>query len=273
MYQMDWDPDFSQRLPLFSTLSAHIAPLRGACEWPTRELLQQSIDSRGVSTASGKRLHLAAPGAGEPYEARIYLEGEMQVREGDWHDLFNVLAWLVYPRTKAALNEAHYIALDKRARSGIAETGRRGRLRDALTVFDESGVIVAATDSTLLDDLESFRWKRLFWERREDVRRTMRFHVLGHALFEKSLRPYVGMTGHAMLLPVGVDFMQAPLEAQLDILDALAAERVRELDTPRTLSPLPLLGVPGWWRENEREEFYDNAAYFRPGRSKSVAER
>jgi hypothetical protein len=29
---------------------------------------------------------------------------------------------------------------------------------------------------------------------------------------------------------------------------------------------LPILGVPGWCADNEREAFYDNADYFRPGR-------
>jgi len=34
----------------------------------------------------------------------------------------------------------------------------------------------------------------------------------------------------------------------------------------RELSPLPVLGVPGWWPDNERESFYDDADYFRSGR-------
>jgi hypothetical protein len=38
------------------------------------------------------------------------------------------------------------------------------------------------------------------------------------------------------------------------------------LTTPRELAVLPVLGVPGWCRDNEREGFYDNADYFRSGR-------
>ena len=30
--------------------------------------------------------------------------------------------------------------------------------------------------------------------------------------------------------------------------------------------PLPVLGIPGWWPENEKEDFYDDAAVFRPAR-------
>ena len=35
---------------------------------------------------------------------------------------------------------------------------------------------------------------------------------------------------------------------------------------PRELSPLPVLGIPGWWPDNERADFYDNTDYFRSGR-------
>ena len=33
------------------------------------------------------------------------------------------------------------------------------------------------------------------------------------------------------------------------------------------LAPLPVLGVPGWWPDNEAQGFYDNSDYFRPGRA------
>jgi len=32
------------------------------------------------------------------------------------------------------------------------------------------------------------------------------------------------------------------------------------------LYPLPMLGVPGWWPDNEQPEFYDNTDYFRAKR-------
>ncbi|XLM22397.1 DUF3025 domain-containing protein [Chromobacterium piscinae] len=38
------------------------------------------------------------------------------------------------------------------------------------------------------------------------------------------------------------------------------------LASPRALCPLPLLGIPGWWPDNEDPAFYDNAAYFCPTR-------
>jgi len=34
----------------------------------------------------------------------------------------------------------------------------------------------------------------------------------------------------------------------------------------RELTPVPILGVPGWCEDNARERYYDNPDYFRPAR-------
>jgi hypothetical protein len=139
-------------------------------------------------------------------------------------------------------------------------------VRDALTVFDESGAIAVSSDADLLQDMQAFRWKRLFWERRDRVRACMRVHLFGHALFEKALHPYVGMTAHALLLPVSQGLIEAPAERLVEAVDAAAAAQVCAMKTPQALSPLPLLGVPGWWADNAAAAFYDDERHFRPGR-------
>jgi hypothetical protein len=101
---------------------------------------------------------------------------------------------------------------------------------------------------------------------------TTRFVLFGHGLYEKALRPYVGMTGHALLLqtPAHGDFGNEP--GLLAKADAWTANAVHErLAKPRDLSPLPVLGVPGWWDANNEAAFYDNAAYFRPGRMRGTS--
>ena len=75
------------------------------------------------------------------YEPRAYLKGELQVRENDWHDFFNVLVWLTFPRAKAALNARHY-----QSQQACAGQVNRGAAQDALTLLDESGVIVVASE-------------------------------------------------------------------------------------------------------------------------------
>lgn len=266
---MDWDADFADRSPMFEPLRALARCFRGHSDWAHAADLQRVFDARRVSTAAGLPLRLVAPlSLREHYERGIHERARMPYRSRDWHDFFNALAWLGYPQTKAALNAAHCTALDgEAAHSAGRKPGTRSRVRDALTLFDESGAIVVSDDAALLEDLRAFRWKRLFSERRERVRASMRVFVLGHALLEKALRPYVGMTAHALLISVDREFVAAQPARQLEHADALAAARITTLDVPQALSPLPLLGVPGWWPENESASFYDDEAYFRPRRT------
>jgi hypothetical protein len=115
--------------------------------------------------------------------------------------------------------------------------------------------------------LRQHQWNSLFWQRRSEVTGNMRFFVFGHSLYEKALRPYIGLTGKALILPVSPDFFALPLASQLTEIDAMMAEHFLGPDSLRTtssLSPLPLLGVPGWWPDNNHEIFYGNTRYFRP---------
>jgi hypothetical protein len=261
---VDWDAAFLERSPMLEPLRAHAASLSSAHDWPDASALQALLARRAVATAGGLPLRLVPDAGREPYEKRIRERGEMHYRERDWHDLFNALVWLAYPRTKAALNDAQSAAL--RTEAAAVGASDRGARRDALTVFDENGAIVVSTDPTLLDDVRCFRWKQLFWKRRNELERAMRAFVFGHALLQKALTPYVGMTAHAMLLPVDEDFMARHPSAQTEALDLLAAAAVEQITTPRALAPLPVLGIPGWWPDNAHEAFYDNVGYFRSGR-------
>jgi len=101
----------------------------------------------------------------------------------------------------------------------------------------------------------------------------MRFRVFGHALFSKAMQPFVGLTGKAVLLQVPGASLELAQAAQLAELDRLLAMHIWDRERfrhGRELSPLPVLGVPGWWSGNEREGFYDDTAYFRPGRRQAA---
>ena len=196
------------------------------------------------------------------YEVRVFEAGEVPTRPDNWHDLFNALVWLVFPKTKAVLNGHHYEHI--RLRRGEL---LRGTARDVLTLFDEGGIVVGSADVRLPVLLRESRWKELFWERREGVQRSMRFYVFGHALYEKALDLFRGATAKALIIPVETGLLDAPVARQVAWLDARAAEyfsRAEALASTRALPPLPVLGIPGWVPGNACEAYYDDASQFRP---------
>ena len=212
------------------------------------------------------------------YEPRCYLKGEVQMRQQVWHDLLNALVWLTFPRIKAALNARHYQALISQAlisQASISTTpalkNQRGAVRDMATLLDESGVLVVCADAELNNLLRDFQWKELFWRRREQVNAAMGFYIFGHGLYEKSLQPYIGMTGQGLLLTVEQEFFTWSLPRRLAYLDDKVAAYVNAPEhcrSTRELTPVPLLGVPGWAVGNAEESYYDNTAYFRSGRQR-----
>ena len=268
---MSWDPRCLDRSPIYSPLLP-AAPARGDA-WPSHAELQRALDARvpPVCNAAGMPLRAVPPGprrggleAG--YEARVFREGALAVRPGDWHDYFNVLVWLAFPRAKAALNERHHAELERQHAAG---SRNRGPARDALTLLDEGGVIVAAADDALPGLLREWRWKELFWTRRSDLAARMRFFVFGHAIYEKALKPFPGIVSRGLVLRVEPALLEAPAADQVAALDGLAAEWIADpahLRGTRELEVVPILGVPGWHPDNGREAFYDNTNYFRPAR-------
>ena len=193
-------------------------------------------------------MRFVPPAASDPYyEVHLYETGQVRTRPGNRHDLFNALCWLAFPRTKARINALHAAAMPR-------EGGRRGRLRDLLTIFDEGGALVACADASLNALMREGRWKELFWDRRERVRAAMRFLVLGHATLEQALEPRPGITCKVLFIDPARD-ADAQAAAWLGRLPADAS--------PRLLAPLPVFGFPGWLPEGERADFYHDARYFR----------
>lgn len=267
---MTWNPEFAERAPMFELLRAAAHELRTPY-WPGCDELNRIVRSQRnpILTAGGQPLcfveqQLKQQTFEDKYEPRIFLRGEVQIRSCNWHDLLNALVWLTFPFAKAALNRRHYEELVRQRASGAPN---RGPAQDALTLFDEGGVIVAVADPALGELLRDFKWTELFWRRRADVARSMRFYLFGHALYEKALAPFVGVTGRGVIFEVADGFLAMPLAQQLAELDARLAGYIDDparFSAPRELAPVPVLGVPGWCADNEREDFYDNPRYFRP---------
>lgn len=273
---LPWDPGLPQRSPMLAPLAAlwREAP-QLARGWPDLATLNALARGRGVANGRGLPLSFVPPPARresfeDGYEQRVWLAGEVATRPACRHDALNAFAWCLFPRTKAALNARHYGSLiAARCGEGPA-SGNRDRLRDALTLLDESGVIVACAEASLAALLRGRQWKALFWERRAAVARSMRFLLLGHGLMEQACSPFVGLTGHGCILPVpcgALDEPEAALRARLDERLAGVALGADAVGLRAALTPVPVLGVPGWSERAADPEFYNDTSYFRPPRA------
>ena len=204
---------------------------------------------------------------GVEYEKHIFRTGEVSTRENSWHDLFNALVWSRFPSLKVAMNAVHFREL------GSGREGRRGKQRDALTLFDESGVIVVSSVEENLDALAGRDWNFVFRKNASAWHDEIKVFVPGHALLEKFPRPYKSLTAHALLMWLDDSLLEHPRATLLRMLDEMLAERLLAgsiLDSPASLSPLPLMGIPGWWTPQEQnDDFYADRQVFRPPQGNS----
>ena len=253
------------RLPIFAPLAPTIDALP-AERWPTHAELTDA--AKDAQTARGKRVRFVKPRERSErekscYEEHINATGEVETRASNWHDLFNALVWIAFPRAKAAINAQHATIL---AEGGEREARLRSPERDALTLFDEGGVIVASRSPELLRLIVDFEWKELFWRRRAELERSTRFFAFGHALYEKALDPYIGIVAKTVFVPATDLFFMSKPESQVAVVDDLVAghfSRRARFQSPKAMAPMPVMGVPGWHPRTGEESFYDDPEHFR----------
>ena len=194
---------------------------------------------------------------GQAYEDFIYAKGQVPTREG-LHDFFNALCWMHFPLAKKRLNQLQAAEI---ARAGVGQV--RGPVRDAATVFDENALLIQAPDA-VWQALTAHRWQEALVDLRAQWSH-VRLWTFGHAALEKLVQPYKSITVHLWRVPRGVD---------AERLDAwLAQDLSTDKLATKPFSPLPVLGVPGWWAPNEAPDFYEDVEVFRPRRMRASAEK
>lgn len=248
--QAGLSPDWAQ--PWFAPFAQDGAAVRAACD--AGIALPQALNQRRGVTGPRFVPQTALP-EGKAYEQFIFETGQVPTREG-LHDFFNGLVWMRFPVTKRLLNRLQATEI---AQAGVGQV--RGPVRDAITLFDENAVLLQAPD-VLWDALIERDWTRLFVDLRP-LWTQARLVLFGHALTEKLVAPYKAITGHVYREPVPM-----ALGADLAAWDGWLADRLTavELGT-KPFTPLPVLGVPGWWPANEDPAFYADAGVFRPRRA------
>ena len=263
-----WNPDFMDLSPMFASFQHFKQCFTHKQHWPEHNHLNclQRLQRQPIVTRSGKMICFVPPIRGkqcfeQQYESQIFLTGQVPTRTQNWHDFFNALVWQIFPQAKSVLNQLHYRAQLIEPKNPI---NQRGALRDAATLFDESGVVVVSSEKRLIALLRDFEWKRLFWQERTAVLSSMRFFIFGHGLFEKALNPYTGMTGKGIIFNREQAFFEQTMLDQLQSIDQMLEPfLLQTLSSSSDLTPVPLLGYPGWTDENHHEAYYDNKQYFR----------
>lgn len=237
-----------------------LAPIAGlgrtvAASGDWRESLNKAAEAADVCNSSGQRIRFceAEAATDEPYETCIARTGFVPTR-ANLHDFFNALMFLHFPKAKAQLNRLQSAAI---ARDGARAV--RGPVRDAATLIDENAVLVVTDRSDMVDLLRGRDWPALFKSRRAAWAGGVNVLVFGHALLQRLQRPYKGITAHALHIALASG-------SSLDEIDRCMAAGLDERLAPHDLMPLPVLGIPGWWAQNENPDFYSDPEVFRPAK-------
>ncbi len=218
-----------------------------------------------------------ASAEGKGYEQFIANTGKIPTRD-NLHDLFNGSIWLTFPKTKAMLNYYHMLEIAKQS-DEPANQKSRGRVRDAITVFDENGAVLVTSEPSIGEALIHFDWQgslinsRANWDnpRQPQANSKATVYIFGHALLEQLIQPRKPLCAHSIVINVSQDFFGLLTAERIIYLDDKLAEYMDDLlsqdtVTPRQLAPLPILGVPHFWSENSNADFYKDDFVFRRGR-------
>jgi Protein of unknown function (DUF3025) len=258
---IDWSAPWLAHLREKGEFAAQQASA-GCVDTPLYETLNQCLTSpvRFVPQSSLPN--------GVAYEQFIFDTQQCPTRDG-LHDFFNALYWDRFPCTKARLNQ-----LQAEQITQLGSVTQRGAVRDALTVFDENGALFIAPPE-LWDALIAMDWHRLFVTLRP-LWQQARLIPFGHALLEKLVHPRKPITAHVYIAQfttknIALKTMNTSEISDIaqfySLFDAWIAEDLSaEKLATKPFTPLPILGVPNWWADNENPQFYDDDTVFRKRR-------
>ncbi|WP_430455423.1 DUF3025 domain-containing protein [Rheinheimera sp.] len=261
-----WDAQILCDHPAYRWLCAAL-PLSEQSSFPTPAVLTDWLQQLHLNSVVGFVDALTCQHDPRYYEVFIADTQQVPTRTDNWHDLFGACIWTLFPNSKQALNQRHL--------SEIALHGSKNRsaLRHQLTLFDECGVLLLCPpdQQDLVQALRAHLWQQAFWSERD------RWHhgngvtplIFGHANYEMLTRPFIGLTAKLWPLSVPAEFCFWSLQQQLEFVDTALSKQIAEFtltDFRQQMSPLPLLGIPGWYQELQTAVFYQDVSYFRPKR-------
>ena len=161
---------------------------------------------------------------------------------------------------KKKLNKKNFTLLEKNYLSG---NKNRPRNIDLTTLLDESGIIILTNNNYLASLIRQKKWKTVFWENRDIVKKVLGFFLFGHSLFEKIMNKYIGTAARALI------FFNENLtldEITISDVDQILSDCI-DKDSffkilKKTIS-IPLFAIPEWSSVNDKEKFYQENEYLR----------
>lgn len=243
------------RHPVFNDVAAFLSWAEGE-HWPSVGSLNFSQEKL-MHAYTGLPLIFEKQTAGlvldgMHYEQRIFQRGQIATRENNWHDLFNAMMWLKYPRIKSALNARQW--------SDVQQHGLKTRTpgQCAMTLFDEAGAFVTLPDE-MLECWKQHDWRGLFIEHADAWRSgRARVAVFGHALLDHALVTETLLVAKCIVLQDLSGFSSG----FDNLADSIHAGNI--LRSNGELRTLPLCGIPGWHSAQDSAEFVRTAACFSP---------
>jgi hypothetical protein len=195
-HKVGWDPALCTRSSWFWPLTAAASHFTQHADWPSLTDFDSAYRACTVGLDVAKlsfrdnvrkqdkradgRVVLEAL-----YDARITLAHEVPTRERNWHDLLNMLCFATFPHSKLALHARQFARLSERIEANMAKLpNRRTPEQDALTLFDEGGVLIASAPAAAQQLTDATP------EARENTclelcaQRQVRVVPFGHALYE-----------------------------------------------------------------------------------------
>lgn len=225
---------------------------RDFSDWPTLPDYERLLAIAGLAACEQKRRMPA-----RTFETMVFSDQCLPIRPKNAHDFLNAVIWAVFPRTKAAINR-------RLVQAGYAQTcNGRNRVGDAMTLFDECGLVLLCTDDRYPRLHRERRWSELFLGHRDDWGRSILSVVFGHGLLEQAMAPHPGLIGRVCWLRVA-ELTEEPGPRLASIVDGLLAESVPRWTGPAELPPLPVMGIPGYCDKPQNDGFYANTRVFRP---------
>ncbi|MDB4977638.1 MAG: hypothetical protein JWN48_5979 [Myxococcaceae bacterium] len=157
VHSQGFRPYLYRESPWYWPIAALLARFDGLSRFPTQDELSALYAERAAALQLPNLTFVAAKKSrkkrprSEPidptelYEGRVLSRAEVPTRSDDWHDLFNALSFVAFPRAKRALHARQYRIITSRlSPSATRLPNARTREQDALSIFDEGGICIAA---------------------------------------------------------------------------------------------------------------------------------